>query len=914
MSIPSKLAEALKEKIEGEVLFDPVTLSIYSQDASIFEVKPLGVVIPKNTSDLVKTVQLAAQFSIPLIARGSGTGITGGCLGQGIILDTSKYLNQILEIDEENFTALCEPGVIQDQLNNKLLPLGYRLGPDTSTGDRATMGGMLANNAAGARSLYFGAMKDAIEEVTLVLSNGEVILIKSLNESEWNAKLSLNSQEGQIYRTLHQIRNEHAALIQERLPKIPRRSSGYLLSELIDPFPLNVAQLIAGSEGTLGIVSSLKVKIVPLLPETELHLFSFDSIIEAMESVEPILKTQPIAFEMIDDTILHAGISSPLHREKLSWIAKIPKALLIVEYPKGTQKSGDIQIQDPKAMQHIWEVRKAGLGLLLSKRSYSRAVAFIEDIAVPPTALVSFMEIFESYLKKMGKQAGIYGHVGPGCLHIRPYMDLRDPGEVKLMKRIMKDVSRMIKDAGGALSGEHGDGLIRSWLNPDFFGQELYRIFEEVKQAFDPKNLMNPHKIIDPISIDNHLRKPPKSDPKTFLKFQGGLALSADLCNGNGACRKNVGVMCPSFQVTHDEYDSTRGRANYLRSLLQQEKPVDFSDPGLHDILDLCIQCKGCKVECPSAVDMAKMKSEALYQRQEKEGYSLRNLVFAHIDTINKWSFPSIFNWISGSYFGKKILLRLGIVPSLPLLSPRRFSKAVGDLNQPEGPEVLLLSDTYTEFYCSEIGLAAVSTLNALGFRVIVPPWSCCGRPALSKGVLKHAKNNALHLSHVLKPYMIQKIPIIGLEPSCFFTLFDEYHDLLGSDWNPESCIFFDNFVAAHASKFVLKEPLQVALHRHCHEKAAQTLQLLKDIKELEVLEIPSGCCGMAGSFGYEREHAAFSKSIAALRLVPYIQSLAPDIPIIASGFSCRMQIKQETGRQALHLAEWLKRYAVCRS
>lgn len=871
----------------GDVRFDSVTQKIYSLDASIFEVTPLGVSLPASIEELKTVVHIASKHHIPLIPRGSGTGIAGGCLGQGLVVDTSKGLNKILAIDEE--TALCEPGVIQDQLNEALSPLGKRLGPDTSTGDRATVGGMAACNAAGARSLYFGTMSDAIEELSLILSNGDQITLGPFKKE----KLLLNSQEGEIYRTIENIRNNHSELIQKHFPPLKRRSSGYNLTELLKPIP-NLAKLIAGSEGTLGIIGNIKLKIVPKLPPTELHLFLFSSMQEAMLAVGPLLQTGPISLELIDDKILEAGMKSPAFRGKLHWLKKIPKALLIAEYFLPSTHSGDIVIQDQEEVKQVWNLRKAGLGLLLSKRSYSRAVAFIEDVSVPPEALPEFLEAFTDYLKSKGKDAGIYGHVGPGCLHIRPYMDLRSPDEIQLMKTMMQDVAALLKKNGGALSGEHGDGLIRSWLNESLFGKEIIHIFNQIKSAFDPLGLMNPHKIVNPEPIEIHLRKAPEESPETILKFDGGLTLAADLCNGNGACRKKQGVMCPSFQVTGDEYDSTRGRANFLRRILP-----DLTHPDLHQILDLCIQCKGCKTECPSEVDMAKVKSEALYHYQKKYGYSLRSALFAYIDHLNRFLYP-FRKWLN--HFNIK---GPGIAHPLPKFAKTRFSSSIPE--QPQNLPIVLLSDTYTEFYCPEVGFAAIKVLNSLGFKAIVPPWQCCGRPAISKGFLHHAKTNAKRLTNQLLPYIEQKIPIVGLEPSCILTLQDEYRDLI-PHWDPTLCSTFDAFLSNHP--LPLKVDRTIALHGHCHQKALEgmqnTLQILRRIEGLNVIEIPSGCCGMAGSFGYEKEHALFSKQIGELKLLPFIRSLNDDVDIIASGYSCRTQIQLHTNKKAYHLAEWL--------
>jgi FAD/FMN-containing dehydrogenase/Fe-S oxidoreductase len=892
----------LNDQIEGELHLDPVSKKIYSLDASIYEVEPLAIAIPKTVLDLQNIIRIAAKHRIPVTPRGSATGITGGCLGKGLIVDSSKYLKTMVL---EETRAICGPGVIQDELNNALSPLGYRLGPDTSTGDRATLGGMAANNAAGARSLHFGVMADAVESIDLVLSSGEILHFGPLNEEEWNKKLQLTTQEGSIYRAAEEVRTKHKDAILTRFPKLPRRASGYHLDRLLKPFPLNLAELIVGSEGSLGVISSLTVKLAKKPSYLELHLFPFNSMQEAMKAVPELLQTAPMALEMIDDKILRAGKTAPALQGKVEWLQTIPKVLLVAEYGQSQCSRSPLILKEKEAMENVWAVRKNGLGLLLSKRSYSRAIAFIEDVSVPPERLGEFMDRFLSYLEAKGKDAGIYGHAGPGCLHIRPYIDLRNPSEVALMKEIMLDVASMIKEVGGAMSGEHGDGLIRSWLNETLFGKQIIEAFQKIKNAFDPLGLMNPHKIVQPLPLENDLRKAPRQDPATFLKFDGGLALSADLCNGNGACRKMGGVMCPSFQVTHDEYDSTRARANAFRGVMQGEKPSKLDEESLHDILDLCIQCKGCKKECPSSVDMAKMKSEALYHYQEKHGYRLRSALFAHIDSISRLGFP--FRGIV-NFLAKKFFRWGGISHPPPPFAEKRFSKLAEGLEQPHGMACVLLSDTYTEFYCPEVGVAAIKVLNHIGYQVIVPPWKCCGRPAISKGFLPKAKKNSELLAEQMMPYLEQDIPIIGLEPSCFFTLLDEYPDFLGSSWNPKNCHLFDSFLA--------KQPLNIsaqgqkaALHGHCHHKAMCGMQ--DSLKVLvstgaKVAEIPSGCCGMAGSFGYEKEHSDFSKKIGELHLLPFVRSLPEETAIIANGYSCRTQICLHTGRKALHLAEWL--------
>lgn len=898
----------LKKLNPCEIRLDELSCSIYSFDASIFEVKPAGVALPRSQEELTQLVKFADQLAIPLIPRGAATGITGGCLGTGLVVDTSKYLNQILEFDSEKRIVKCEPGVVQDDLNRYLAPYNLRLGPDTSTGPQATIGGMVANHAAGARSLVYGTMIDAVLEIELLLSSGKIIHLKPLSESEWHQKLQLSSQEGDLYRAAAKIRLEDYEAIKKAYPPLPRRASGYPLDKLIAPFPLNLAKLIVGSEGTLGFIRSVTLTVVPLINETKVLILGFNSIQSAMEAVDPLLKLHPLSLELIDEKIISAGRLSPSLKGKLEWFKETPKALLILEtreevtLPALKEITFTEKLTNAQKIKHLYELRKAGLGLLLSKRSYTRAVAFIEDLSIPPHSLAPFMQKFLQLLKEHGKEAGIYGHAGSGCLHIRPYMNLRDVNDVELMKHLMLEVLKLIKEFKGAMSGEHGDGLIRSWLNPELFGEPIYKAFIELKYAFDPKGLMNPHKIIHPLPIDFHLRNVKLDEPKTFLKFDGGLALSADLCNGNGACRKKEGVMCPSFQVTHDEFDTTRARAKTFQDVLKVTKKGSLSNPELHEILDLCIQCKGCKKECPSQVDMAKMKSEALFHYQNEYGYSLRNWLFASLDLISQAMFPlkKLFNFFSNASF----LKLFGIAGPLPTFAKNRFSELFSQIKQPKGTAVVLIIDTYSEFYCPEIAVSAVKVLNRLGFEVIAPPWQCCGRPALSKGFLEKAKKSAEEL---IKPLIGNNYPIIGLEPSCLLTFLDEFKEL---NPNPSQWMLFDTFLANNLKNIALKTPKKVALHGHCHQKAIvgmqDTLKALSFFSNLTAVEIPSGCCGMAGSFGHELEHRDFSKQIGELVLLPFVRELSKETAIISNGFSCRSQIERYTDRKAIHLAEWI--------
>lgn len=945
------LEAELRELIDGDVHFDTIHRRVYSVDASIYEIEPVGIVVPKNKKDLINAVKIAYRHRVPVIARGAATGITGGCIGQGLVIDTSKYLDRVLEYNYSDEYAVCEPGVVQDRLNEALADWGYRLGPDTSTGNRATIGGMVANNAAGSRSLRFGVMADHVEAAELVLANGEVLRFETVDIATARQKGTQHDTEGRIYRTLMHIRDYYCDEIETRFPKIPRRVSGYNLDALLDPTHINVCKVIAGSEGSLGILSEVKVRITKRPIAIGMCIVHFTDMLQGMQAIDKMLAYHPMALEMIDNKIIAMGKASPAMRNKLEWLQGDPQMVFVAEFEADhlydvSQKLGafsdamraqgigyaHVSLLDPVKMGHVWEVRKSGLGLLLSKRTYSRAIAFLEDLTVSPQKLAPFMERFCSYLKSKGKEAGIYGHVGSGCMHIRPYIDLRQADDLKLMEQMMQDVSSMLLEFGGALSGEHGDGLIRSWLNKKMFGDKLYKAFEELKKAFDPDNRMNPGKVVNGPPLLQNLRIDPSvkgPEIKTFLDFskEGGFALAADLCNGNGLCRKAEKTMCPSFQATHDEFHTTRARAQALRAVINGKLPLkELSSQAIFDVLDLCLECKGCKTECPSEVDMAKMKSEFLHHYHKEHGVSLRSRLFANIGKINRLNAPvaRLFNWMSQTPLARIALKWVGIAPQrpLPLLAHKRFSHWFAKRRKPSGKrkQIVLMNDTFMEFNNPEVGKAAVDVLEALGFEVVVPPWKCCGRPAFSKGLLEQAKQQAEELVATLLPYAQNKTIILGIEPSCLLTVKEEFAALLG--YNHEGvktiasmCTTFDEFLCQQISNRQL--PVQfkalnrtLMLHGHCHQKASvgtrPTLEVLRAIPGCTVVEIPSGCCGLAGSFGYEKEHYDLSMRIGELKLFPAIQEAPQNALIVADGFSCRCQIAHGTQRKAYHLAEIL--------
>lgn len=907
----SFLEKELKQSLNGEVHFEHLSKKIYSIDASIFEVEPVGIVLPKDRDDLIKAIEISNAHDVPIIARGAGTGITGGCIGPGLIIDISKHLNTILEINTQEKWALVEPGVIQDHLNTALNPHQLRLGPDTSTGNRATIGGMAANNAAGSYSLRYGMMVDHVIGLELILSDGIPIWFDECDEQAWKEKCTLSSREGEIYRVVDDALNTHKSEIKKRFPKIPRHASGYNLDALLS-FPRNLSKLIVGSEGSLGVISTLKIKLSPLPNKTTMTLLPFDSLQGALAAVPPILKKNPLSLELIDEKIISFGMQSPLIQTPLELQKNPPKALLIIQFDNGQTIDSGLLFTDKKEMDAIWSLRQHGLELLLTKRSYQRAVGFLEDMAVAPEKLQIFVPKFLDFLSKRGKEAGVFGHVGAGCIHIRPYLDINTETDRKLMIEAMHYASEQLLEESGAVSGEHGDGYIRSWLNQKMFGETLYHIFTQIKQAFDPKQLMNPGKVLSTqLPSQNFRKKPPEDIPSPFLNFEkeGGIALAADLCNGNALCRKQSGLMCPSFQATQDEFDTTRARAQALRSTIQGNLPTE----DLVQVLDLCLECKGCKRECPVQIDMAKMKAEALYQHQEKKGYSFRSRLFANIGLLQSYT-PSIFFSLI-----KPFLKVIGVHKkrALPHITSKRFSSLVKKTTQPESSKkIVLFSDTFTEFNTPAIGKKTLQILNHLDYEVIVPKWQCCGRTYFSKGFLKQAKSHAEALVELLYPFAAAKLPIIVLEPSCLSMLKDDYKGLLLEDAKLD-CIA----AAVTSIEDLLSNELQevphpldspILVHGHCHQKALygidSTLKLLQKLTTGTVSEIPSGCCGLAGSFGYEKEHYDLSMKIGDLVLFPAIQNMCEDSIIVTSGTSCRSQILHGTDTKAHHPIEIVHR------
>jgi FAD/FMN-containing dehydrogenase/Fe-S oxidoreductase len=943
----NEMIRELKESVKGEVFSDPIHRSLYAVDASMFEVQPLAVFIPKDKSDILKALRIARKHQTSVIARGAATSTTGAALGKGLIIDTTKYLNKVLEINLKEEWVRVEPGVVQDQLNVDLAPHGYRLGPDTSSGSRATIGGMIGNNSSGARSLKFGTTFDALLEVDLSLMNGDSICLKELSDQEYKRILLQNNSESTIYKEIESILKTNKDEIEKRYPKLSKQAAGYCLDKLLKQNSVNLAKLIVGSEGSLGIVTEAKLKIIKKPKYTGLCVFQCPTLSEAINLVPKLLTHQPLSLELVDEHIISMAKKSPALSGSLNWLHSKTNALIIFEqdaeeetkvqnvfsslkekYESSSSNISTSFFYTDSEQEKIWNLRKSGLSLLMSQRSYKRGYAFIEDLIVPPESLNDFVLELEKYLLRVNKQAGIYGHAGAGLVHVRPFINLLDNEDVKLMTKIMKDVTAMILKYKGSLTGEHGDGLLRSYLNPIVFGEKIYETFKQIKKVFDPNNLMNPGKVIGDHQPYDDLRVSEKTkfqvwDPFLDFSKEGGLPIAVDLCNGNALCRKPNATMCPSFQATQDEKDSTRARAQLLRSYINGRlNPDQFMSKASYDVFDLCLECKGCKKECPSQVDIAKLKPEFLYQYYKIHKPSLRTKFFAHLDTLSKIAQPLSFisNPIMKSKINKHLLSYLGFSPelSLPSLSSFKFSNWIKKYKQTgkQHQKVILFIDTYTEFYRPQVGIAAVKVLNALGVFVETLPWTCCGRPALSKGFLEKAQGHAQDVFNRFLPHLNEGIPLIGLEPSCTYTLKDELFSLIPkkeTELFSDLTLSFETFVldllkTNPEKQGLFSKDFNFALHNHCHQKSSSEersgVELLELIGKAKLL--PTGCCGMAGSFAFEKEHYAISQKVAKNSFIPHITKLSKDTTLIANGFSCQHQAQHSCNKKPKHLSEAL--------
>ncbi|MBI4478938.1 MAG: FAD-binding protein [Acidobacteria bacterium] len=969
MDSGSELERDLKKVVRGEVRFDAYSRILYSTDASIYQIEPIGVVIPRDREDVLTAMEVARQHRAPVLPRGGGTSLAGQAIGRAVIFDFSKYVNRVLEVNAEERRARVEPGVVLDELNQQLRPHGLFFPPDPATANRCNIGGMIGNNACGARSIVYGRTSDSLWSLRLLLASGEQFMARPLSSDELVAKLQGSSHESLIYRELLRLVEQNQEEIHRRFPKILRREGGYNLDALLNRDPINLIPLLAGSEGTLAVVLEAELVLTPRPRAAVLLVAHFRELIEALEATQVILETGPSAVELLDKMVLDLTRGTQEYRRRMTFIEGDPEAVLVVEYSGDRREELTARLDqteeklcraglgyaflkaiEPEAQANVWKVRKAGQGLLLGMIGDRKPATFVEDTAVAPEKLPAYVARFRQIVREHHTEAAFYAHASVGCLHIRPLIDLKQPSELQKMQAIAEAVSDLVLEFGGALSGEHGDGLARGPFNRKMFGPQLYEAFRQLKRAFDPHGLLNPGKIVDTPAPTENLRLRPnqgeviqvgKRPLSTRFDFsrQGGFVRAIEMCSGVGACRKRTeGTMCPSYMVTNEEEHSTRGRAVLLQAAISGRLPQDeLTSPRMFQALDLCLECKGCKGECPANVDMAKLKYEFLAHYYEQHRLPLRSLLFGEVARLNEAAshFASLYNWTLRTPWMRRSMERwLGIDHRRPLppLARERFSQwfarrisSIDRREQDARPAVGLFVDTFTEFHYPSVGQAATLVLEAFGYRVIRLETKCCGRPLISKGLLDRAVENARANVAVLRKAVDQGIPIIGLEPSCLLTLRDEYPDLLPSAEARRiaaNSFLLEEFLdpaKPHPNAALRFQPLprRALFHGHCHLKALvgsePSLRLLRAIPGLQVEEVDSGCCGMAGAFGFEKEHYEISMALAERRLAPAVRALPSDSLVIASGVSCRQQILHTTGRQPLHPAEVLQQSLVYR-
>ena len=958
----TRLRDRLEDATRAEVRFDRGSRALYATDASLYQIMPVGVVVPRTVEDVAATVRVAAEEGVPIIPRGGATSLSGQTIGSGIVLDASKHLTRIGTVDRDRMTVRVQPGVVLGRLNAELRPLGLMFAPDVSTTDRATLGGMIGNNSAGARSLRFGKTVDSVRSLDVVFADGTTATLGPRSPAELAASCALDGIVGRAHRTVRDLVKDHEPAIRRQFPHLLRRVSGYNLDEFVpglpvrapqapdDPWAFNLAKLVVGSEGTLAVVTGAELKLVPAPQHQGLVVLSFATIPAALDRLQEMLETGPVAVEMVDRAIMDLAARNPEYAKRLSFAAGHPEAVLAAQFYADShdelvEKTTDLArrfegapgvlgirttLQDA-ARDDFWKVRKAGLSLLMGMVGDPKPVAFVEDTAVPVERLPAFYDRFRAIVDRHGTVASCYGHADVGCLHIRPVLNMKAQEDVDKLRSIAAEVSDLVLEFGGSMSGEHGDGLARSRWNRKLFGEEIYGAFRSIKEAFDPHDLMNPGKVVAEPDLGVDLRfgasyRTPLEPRQTAFDFsdQGGFARAVELCSGVGACRKTgTGTMCPSYMVTLDEDHSTRGRANLMRLVMSGALPSEgMVSEDLERALDLCLQCKACKTECPSNVDMSRLKSEYLHQKYRTRTIPIGSLLVAHVHRLNaigsataplsnalaKWS-P--VRWLMEQVAGFD---RRRVVPEFERNHLRRwFRRHRPDPRAGSRGRVILLDDCFTTYNQPAVGRAAVSVLEAAGYSVELAGLPCCGRPAISKGLLDLANHWARQNVAKLVADAREGVPILGCEPSCILTLADEYRALrLGPDADAvaDASMMIDRFLADpdRVPDLPLRpRPGRVLLHGHCQQKATvgtgDTVAALRRVPGLEVTALDSGCCGMAGSFGYERGHYDVSVALAERVLLPAARA-EPDAPLVAPGFSCRSQVHGLEGIDARHPIE----------
>jgi len=971
----SALAGRLAREIEGDVLFDGFSRGRYSTDASHYQVEPIGVTVPTSAADVARILQVAADENVAVLPRGGGTSQCGQTVGEAIVLDCSRHMNKVLDFDPEARRIAVEPGIVLDQLNAFLKPHGLWFPVDVSTSSRATIGGMAGNNSCGARSIVYGTMRDNVHAIDAILADGSAMRFGEVADNASLAHLS-DSQSALVSKLLD-IGRDQADTITSGFPDLMRRVGGYNVDALLPGGPPrgewakatmgrpqthpNLAHLLVGSEGTLAFSTRLELDLSPLPKHKTLGICHFPTFYAAMDSAQHIVKLGPAAVELADKTMIDLARDIPLFRATIEqFIQGDPAAVLLVEFAGDDADAnmaklrdlvqlmadlgfpgGVVEAIDPGFQKAVWEVRKSGLNIMMSMKTEGKPISFIEDCAVRLEDLADYTQRLTDVFEQHGTTGTWYAHASVGCLHVRPVVNLKLEAEAQKMRDIAEAAFEMVREYKGSHSGEHGDGLVRSEFHEAMFGTPMIDTFKQVKEGFDPAGIMNPGKIVDPPKMDDRslFRFKPGYEarvPETALDWSEwrGFAGAVEMCNNNGACRKaDAGVMCPSFRATGEEKHLTRGRANTLRLAISgQLGPDAFTSDEMAETMKLCVGCKGCKRECPTGVDMARMKVEFLYHYTKRHGLRLFDKLVAYLPRYAPYAAKvawvlNLRDRLPGMAKLSEKLAGFSAERTLPAWSLVPFRTDGVAPSQGDGPEVVLWADTFTTWFDPENARAAWAVLRAAGYRVHLAKAQgggrplCCGRTFLASGLVDEAKKEARRTLDALMPLIEKGVPVVGLEPSCLLTLRDEFKAMLPGDETDklaDNAFLFEEFVAREIDAGRFAPPLKplaqkkALLHGHCHQKAFAVMgsveTALSLVPELEVETIESSCCGMAGAFGYEAENVDISKRMGEANLLPAVRAAGDETLIVADGTSCRHQIADGTGRRAEHVASVLER------
>ncbi len=962
----SDFVRALDRVCQGELRTDDYSRVLYSTDASIYQVMPHGVFFPASIDDIHAAVTIASKFEIPILPRTGGSSLAGQAISQAVVLDFTRHLNRIIEVNETEGWVRAEPGLVLDQLNIDLQHTGLQFGPDPASSNRAGLGGIVSNNSTGSHSICYGMTADHVLNMNVFLSDGSQTYFSPLSPDELHLKAKKTGIEGRIYQDMIDLTqtSQHRKTILDETPRHWRRCGGYNLDRFVGQGPsfkvpqdhqFNLSKLVCGSEGTLAVIQDVTLNLVPIPKARGLAIVHFQSTVEALQQIPLILESNPSAIELMDNLGLRLCHDVPKYARLLeTFIADEPDCILITEFYGDSKaelqskvvsltkslsnhgfKDSVTPVLEPERQKNVWQVRKAGLGLLMSIKGDHKPIPFIEDAAVPTQHLAEYVEKIGYFCADRDTKVAYYAHASAGCVHIRPIINTKEANEIAKIPEILDFAIDLLHGYGGALSSEHGDGRARSWMNERFFGPDLYGLYQRVKHSWDPHHLLNPEIIVNASEGTENLRYGPnyKVTPLELnLDFSAehGFDRAVEMCNGAGICRKKItGVMCPSFMATDEEEHSTRGRANALRAALSGAIPhEELTSKRMYEVMDLCIECKACKSECPSSVDMAKIKFEFLSQYHQKHPISLRTRMFADIAKFSRFAsgpLAPIANRILQSRLTRLILdqtVGITMERKMPAFARTPFTKwyKQHSTSGQSRDQVVLFHDTFNTFNDPHISIAAVEVLEAAGFEVILPGHHCCGRPLISKGFVKKARAAAANTVAHLHPYAKRGLPIIGLEPSCLLSLQDEYLYLLPENTEAQvvaqHAVLFDEFIANLAKEEKLpirftSASRNILLHGHCHQRALVGTQPTRTILTLpenyHVQEVDTSCCGMAGAFGYEKEHYGISRTMAERRLIPEMRRASADTLIVAPGTSCRHQLEHYDIQNILHPAEVLR-------